>query len=138
MSEGRKPIRVFITHASADHAHARKLRHWLNRQPGTSTFTVDDLSAGENWREKLRDRLAASALFLYIASPHSLESSFVLQELGAAWALEKPIVTVLTRQAATGNLPFQLRQHHVMNLEDFADPDTVRELLSRYREPASA
>lgn len=138
MSNEEKPVRVFITHASADRAHARKLRGWLSRQAGTSTFTLDDLSAGENWREKLRSRLAASDLILYLASPHSLESSFVLQELGAAWAFEKPIVTVIADRAATADLPFRLKQHRIMDLEDFADPDVVRDLLNQYRAPASA
>lgn len=138
MSKDVKTIQIFITHASADRAKAQKLRNWLSRQPETSTFTADDLSAGENWQEKLRDRLAASDLILYIASRHSLESSFVLQELGAAWAFEKPIVTVLTDQASTADLPFRLKRHQVMNLEGFADPDTVRDLLNQYREPASA
>lgn len=138
MSKRNQEVRVFITHTSADRAHARRLRNWLVHHPGVSTFTVDDLSAGENWQEKLREQLSESSLILFIASPHSLESSFVLQELGAAWAFEKPIVTVLTSRTSEVDLPFQLKEQLTMELEDFADPDTVRNLISRYREPTSA
>lgn len=138
MSKRDKQIRVFITHTSDDRAEARQLRNWLVHHPGVSTFTIDDLSAGENWQEKLRERIAKSNLILFIASPNSLESSFVLQELGAAWAFEKPIITVLTSRASAVDLPFQLKEQSTMDLEDFSDPDIVRDLISQYREPASA
>lgn len=137
MSKRDNNIRVFITHTSDDRAKARQLRNWLVHHPGVSTFTVDDLSAGGNWQEKLREQIATSNLILFIASPDSLDSSFVLQELGAAWAFEKPIITVLTSRASAVDLPFRLEEQLTMDLEEFSDPDAVRDLIGQYREPAS-
>ena len=90
--------RVFLSHASVDNILARKIRNLLLRALDAKVFTTEDLSAGENWQSKLRQELSQSDYVVALLTPQSVRSNFLLHELGAAWALGKPIISLVTRR----------------------------------------
>ena len=127
-ARGHKQIKVFLSFAYADLAGARKIRNLLFHQLGLQVFLHEDLSAGENWRPKLRKELEHADVFVALLTPTSVTDSWLLQETGAAWALEKPIVPIVTRRDVLNNFPMALDPHAMIEIN----------YLDRLEDPKSA
>ena len=115
-----RPIRVFLSHAASDRGAARKLQMEMARS-GARVFTADVLSAGEAWQDRLREELAESDVFVVLLTPEALNSAFVLQEIGAAWALGKRVVVLSTDP----RVPLPLDISADMVVSDFAALDSL-------------
>ncbi len=126
--------RVFFSYAMADYTDAQKLLNALSKQPNIQVFTTQALSAGENWMPKLQQALSECDLFVVLLSPDSLDSNWVLSEIGAAWGLNKPIIPVMTQPELQDKLPSVLRGISSVNFKDFADSQTAHRILERYEE----
>src|SRR5438067_6824935 len=107
-------LRVFFSYAAADSASAHRLRSLLSQHPNLQVFTTDILSAGEDWVSHLKSELSACDLFVVLLSPNSLESNWVLSEIGAAWGLDKPIIPVVTNKEILSNIPFPVSQFQLV------------------------
>jgi nucleoside 2-deoxyribosyltransferase len=112
MSQARHPkrqqVKVFISHSEVDSVFARHVRNLLVQRLNAQVFTTDDLSAAEKWEPKLRNELSAADVVVALLTPNSVESSWVLLEIGAAWALEKPIMPVVSRRDVLNKMPASL------------------------------
>jgi len=122
-SRTSRPIRVFLSHASADSALANKVRALLFRRLNAPVVTNEDLSAGQDWQSQLRKELEKADVFVALLTPNSITDSWVLQETGAAWALEKPIIPLVTRLDILDRFPIQLRTYAAWDLKDLDTPD---------------
>jgi TIR domain-containing protein len=122
-SKRKRPFRVFLSHAPGDAALARKIRNLLIRHSSSSVFTNADLSAGENWQSKLQKELETADVFVALLTPESVASSWVLQETGAAWALDKPIIPLVTRLDILDRFPIQLRGYNAFELQNLDTPE---------------
>ena len=114
----QRPVRVFVSHSDADTVFARKLRNLLFQRANAQVFTTEELSAGERWETKLRHELAAADVVVALLTPASVDSSWVLHEIGAAWALEKPIIPVVTRRDVLNKMPVSLKGTTAIELAD--------------------
>lgn len=126
--------RIFFSYAAADQADAQRLLNAFSKQPNIQVFTTQTLSAGENWMPKLQQALSECDLFVVLLSPNSLDSNWVLSEIGAAWGLNKPIIPVVTQPELQDKLPLVLRGISSINFKDFADSPTANQILKRYEE----
>lgn len=125
-SRPQSEVKVFVSHSNADVVLARKLRSLLSRRANAQVFTAEDLSAGENWPVKLRNELASADVVLALLTPNSVASSWVLHEIGAAWALAKPIIAVITRRDVLSRMPVPLQAStmiEITNLDKSEDTD---------------
>ncbi len=125
---GQKQLKVFLSYAYADLVSARRIRNLLFHQLGLQVFLHEDLSAGGNWRPKLRKELEHADVFVALLTPTSVTDSWLLQETGAAWALEKPIVPIVTRRDVLNNFPMALDPHAMIEIN----------YLDRLEDPTSA
>lgn len=125
-------LRVFISHAASDREAARRLARTLTQQHGARVFAVDMLSAGGDWQTALRNEIADSDMFIALMSPEALSSAFVLQEIGAAWALEKPVVLALKGVSAQSLQNWS--SQFMVPLDDLDDPEVMRRVLARRAE----
>jgi hypothetical protein len=133
--EKDKPIlRIFLSHTPADNAHARKLRNLLSHRLNLRVFTTGTLSAGEDWRSKLKDELFQCDIFMVLLSPNSVESPWVLQELGAAWGLNKPIIPVITNPEVLTKIPVALSKVQSVDINNIENPEAINQILERYEE----
>jgi hypothetical protein len=114
---------IFISHTPKDAEYAAKLRNLLSARRDVRLLSTDTLSAGENWRAELRDALVNTDLFVVILSPDSLASPWVLQELGSAWTLGKPILAVVAGTKVPMKLPVALDEHQFVSIRDFRKPE---------------
>jgi TIR domain. len=122
-----KPTTVFVSHARSDQGLADELLRALRRMQ-VNVWSDDQLTAGENWSEVLRARLRDSDYFLLLLTPRTLESSWVLQELGAAWALGKRIVTLSTDPRLVDKLPVEVSGLQTLGVEEM---DRLEDVLGR-------
>jgi hypothetical protein len=117
-----EPVNVFLSYASEDREQVRVLRKYLARYMNARVFSQESLSAGEDWREKLRDEIVNSNIIVALLSSNSSSSSWMRQELGAAWALEKPVLSVCTEPYLSAELPVEFKRIEHVNLKDMENP----------------
>jgi hypothetical protein len=104
-------IEVFISHSNQDAKLADALivflREALSLKPSQIRCTSVDgyrLPAGSNTETHLRAEILEATYFLALITPASLKSPWVLIELGARWATEKPLMPLLAKGATANNL----------------------------------
>lgn len=129
-------LRVFLSYDSADAAYARQLHRILSQRLNLRIFTSDKLSAGEDWKSKLKHELAQCDIFVVLLSPNSAQSAWVLQELGAAWMLEKPILPIVTHPNVLTKIPVELRNAQLVNIKDLENPEAINQIIESFEEQA--
>lgn len=120
---------VFLSYSSADQELADKVRHYLVSYLDARVFTQDSLSIGERWEDRLRDEISSSKIFVVILSPHSLGSSWMRWELGAAWGLEKPVLSVCAEPSFSAKLPVELENVKYVGPKDFDNPTALNKKI---------
>ncbi len=133
-----QPLRVFISHSNLDQVFARQMRNLLHHRANAQVFTADDLSAGEKWETKLRNELSSADVVVALLSPNSVESSWVLQEIGAAWALKKPILPVVTTRDVLNKMPLPFERAKVIELTDVESPENVEKFMGAFEKSMAA
>jgi hypothetical protein len=74
-----------------------------------------------------------------VLSSNSVDSKWVLHELGAAWALDKPIISVVTHPEVFSKIPVDLREVQSVEVEYLeSHPEVIKQILERYEEVASS
>jgi hypothetical protein len=139
MSEAQKArntdaLRVFLSYAAADKPYADRVRSVLSRRANLRIFTTESLSAGEDWASRLKDELSRCQLFVVVLSPSSVESNWILHELGAAWGLNKPIIPIVTDPEVISKVPLTLRGIKFVGVKELEKPEVVSQLLERYQD----
>jgi len=92
--------RLFISHSSRDNVSAKAFKQWLGRHgwPDEDIFLdLDDIGAGERWKEALRRASTRCEAVILLASPEALSSPECLAEVRKAEDYGKEIVVVLLR-----------------------------------------
>lgn len=102
----RKPVKLFLSYAGADRDLCRRL--WVNLKAATCTdatydFTLwsmdDNLLAGDDWHERIRAALDASAQGVFAVSHAMLNSGYIQRvELKHFLDTGKMLVPVLLTQ----------------------------------------
>ena len=121
-NDAGEPFKVFLSYDTVDCASGQRVADHLRTYLNARVFSPDTLSPGESWRKRLRDEISGSKLFVMVLSPHSLDSAWMRQELGAAWALEKPVLSVCTEPDLLQRLPVELSKVNCIQLRDLDDP----------------
>jgi hypothetical protein len=134
----QQSVRVFVIHSDADMVFARKVRSLLVYRANAHVFTTEDLSAGEKWQSKLRNELTSADVVVALLTPNSLASSWVLQEIGAAWALKKPIMPVISRRDVLNNMPISLDRALTIELTDVDTPENAQKFVDAFEESLAA
>jgi TIR domain len=123
---------VFISHAAVDTVLARKIRNLLRSTFDANVSTTEDLSAGGDWESQLRRELSDSDYVVALLTPQSVRSTFVLRDLGAAWAMGKPIISLITRRDVLNSIPLSVNESQMIELTDVDNLATSDELARRF------
>ncbi len=114
MKEQSKPSpKVYLSYVNADKEYVHELR-WAY----FDIFSADQLSAGGDWVSQLKSELSSCDIFIVLLTPNSVESSWVLQEIGAAWGLKKPIFVVYTDKRLVTRIPVSLNEEQLFDIKD--------------------
>jgi hypothetical protein len=124
------PLKVFISHAREDQPLVERIVRGLTFGGRVLVQTDRMLSPGEDWRSELRRALETTHVFIVIGSPASARSDLVLQELGGAWALEKPIVVVTPEGEVEWAPPIEQSAYKRVALTQLEQPAFAESLLA--------
>jgi hypothetical protein len=137
--KGKQALRIFLSYAVAEREYGHKLRRLLSQRPNLQIFTPESLSAGENWESKLKDEISQCDIFVVLLSQNSVNSEWVLCELGAAWALNKLIILVITHPDVVSKIPLDLRRVQSVEIKYLeSHPEVIKQILERYEEVATS
>jgi formylglycine-generating enzyme required for sulfatase activity len=92
--------RLFISHSSKDNVAAKAFKQWLGASGWTDEdvfLDLDDIGAGERWKDALRRANFQCEAVILLASPEALSSPECLAEIRKAEDYGKEIVIVLLR-----------------------------------------
>jgi hypothetical protein len=104
--------KIFISHSSANNAHALALAQWLEDN-GWGEYFLDitpsrGLSPGERWQEALKAAADRCEAVLFLISPAWQDSRWCLAEFLLAKQLGKPIFGALIEQTSLETLPHEM------------------------------
>jgi hypothetical protein len=134
MSASAAPLKpafnVFISHSREDQPLVERVMRGLLFGGRVQVFTDSMLPTGVDWRKELRRALETAHVFIVIGSPASANSDFVLQELGGAWALGKPIVIVTPEGEVEWAPPIEPSAYKRVALAELEQPAFAESLLN--------
>lgn len=108
----RKGADVFISYReNEDLERARSIKASLEAAGLTSYVAADEMQTTERFAESIRHAIKSCKEVCVVFTPATLGSEWVLREIHAAWALEKPI-TALLDGVRPQDLPFPLDASH--------------------------
>jgi len=115
-------MKIFVSHSSKDEAIAEAfvqlVRAALNiSSKGIRCTSVEGykLSAGADSNEQLRSEVFGCELFVALLSPTSMESTYVMFELGARWGIRRYLVPILVGGLDPGTLKAPLSGIHAIS-----------------------
>jgi hypothetical protein len=134
MSSTAVPLRltynVFISHSLEDQPLVERIERTLKFGGRVRVLTDRNLSAGQDWRMALRHALEETDVFIVIGSPAAASSNSVLHELGAAWALDKPIVIVTPEGEVEWAPPIEASAYRRVAVTELEKPAFAEGLLA--------
>ena len=131
-------FRVYLSHAEGDEPSAERLARLVAAGGRVSVFSKSMLSRGEGRLERARRELEACDVFMVIGSPRAATSDWVLQELGGAWALDKPLVVVSPVAGWTWQLPVETRSVEHISLADLEQPGFIEGVIADLTYPTAS
>lgn len=90
-----KQIDVFISYSSADREIAEDLANRLRALQLVVFMGHDTITTGPAWRTQVGVALRRCTIAVLLLSAQSLQSDWVRYEIGAIWALNKPVAPAL-------------------------------------------
>jgi len=109
-------MKVFISHSSADveivKLIIKLIRSSLNLSPNEilcSSIEGHKLSPGVNTDERLKEEVHRAKSFIGVITENSINSSYVLFELGARWGANLPMVPIICDEKGTSILSGPLK-----------------------------
>lgn len=124
----RKSPLIFISHRSTDAELARKLFdlfraafHLRRDEIRCTSVSGAKLPSGADAPDVLALEIAHCKVFVALLTKQSVESSFVLFELGARWGMRKRIFPLLGPGADSNLLPPPIRDQHATSLTNEGD-----------------
>ena len=133
--KSKQALRIFLSYSLVDKEYAQKLRNSLYGHEDLSIFSLEMLSAGEDWQSRLKNEISQCDIFIILLSPKSIESSWVLRELGAAWALDKIIVPILTQPELLSRIPIQIEGVQSIDINYLEEhPELLSCIIDQYKE----
>lgn len=105
-------VKVFISHASADAAFItpfveKVLKLGLELKTEEIAYTSEEsygVEPGKNIANYIKENIACASVVLLMISPNYKKSEVCLNEMGAAWALQKKCVSVMLPTASFDQL----------------------------------
>lgn len=132
---------IFVSYSSKDRAFVDRLAQDLRNKGHIAWIDFEGIRGGEQWKQSIADALHPSRVVLFVASPESVVSEWVEEEIKTARDLNKTIIPLLLRPVETAkithpNIQFVLAEIHYRDFtKGYERPFT--ELLKDLPKPKS-
>jgi hypothetical protein len=124
---------VFISYASEDAALAVELKQSMT-ESGLKCFVAKNIQAGALWREEILAALRSARVVVLLLTSRSIASKWVMCEMGAFWALGKPIVPA-AMSGDLGEVPEIISEHQCWHVGDAANRTEFLQQVHRLCRP---
>lgn len=116
----KKKYQVFLSHATADKWLAKTLCEKIEAV-GAATFRDDrDIQGGDDIPDEIRRQLKTSQEVVVLLTPNSIDSRWVILEIGAAWGhSRRKRITLVLCHVSTDPLPATMKFKKAVPLNDF-------------------
>ena len=94
--------RVFISHSSNDKEMTSEMANYIERVDMKAFLAHIDIEGGAKWKDSLRKEITECDMLVALVTPNFYRSEYTCQEVGAAWALEKPVLPVCSEAIPKG------------------------------------
>lgn len=117
----KPPLRVFLCHSSADKKAVRRLYQQLQQQGVALWLDEENLLAGQNWDQEIRDAISATDVILVCLSRRAItRQGYLSQEINHALTAghQKPVETLflIPVRLAKCDVPLGLQKWQWVNL----------------------
>ena len=131
-TKGRSRPRVFLSYAQEDQSVAERIEGILAKATRDSIVVGPSPRTGEVLGSGARREFGDSDLYLLVLTSHALDSDRAQVELGAAWALEKPTLVVVSDVESDLQVPLLggLEVARV-SVDELERPGVVEDILHR-------
>ena len=130
-------IKVFVSHSAKDRAFAKAFVECVEAcvevpDKGLRCTSVAGykLAPGDVSDEVLRDNLEKCSVVIGLLTGESLNSGYVVTELGAAWGLKKTTCAVLAPGVEFERVPGPLSRRHAVMADSDHDIASVMEVIA--------
>jgi hypothetical protein len=120
--------RIFISHARADREWVRAFADSLQAQGVQVWLDELQIPAGKRVEEALEEGLRDSDVVAFVITPDNVRGPTLFFELGAAVAMGKRAVPIVSQDVETSDLPYPLRVRRFLARE--SPEETARKLLA--------
>jgi nucleoside 2-deoxyribosyltransferase len=132
-----RPVTVFLSHDSADAEAARKIRNLISHHLHARVWMDEDLRVGESWKSKLRKAIRDADLVIALITHNSYNDSWVLQEVGMAFGLEKPILPIVNPRDMLNRFSLALAPDTALDYRVLESPKAGTELAAAFERALS-
>lgn len=128
--------KVFLSYSARDAELVAQIAHEFHKS-GIQTIDIREMSGVMDVRRTLRQAIRnADGFILLLSSPAAASSSWVSYELGAAEALDKPLLVLLSHNHSTTELPSDFGGQPIVAFDPAKPALVVREVVERLFAPA--
>lgn len=138
-SEEESGLLLFISHSAKDALLARALITLLSRalhltSESIRCTSVDGykLTPGDESDAVIRKEILTAKVVIGLITPSSLDSAYVLFELGARWGAQKRQLPILAKGIDAGNISGPLKQLHAASLTNHAEIHDLLASIARF------
>ena len=128
----RSKPKIFLSYAQEDQPVAARIEEILTKATRDSIVVGPPPGAGEVLGSGVRRAFGDSDLYVLVLTSHALDSDRAQVELGAAWALEKPTLVVVSDVEPDLQVPLlgELEVARV-SIDELARPGVIEDILHR-------
>lgn len=121
MPEAKRPLKVFLCHASADKPKVRELYRYLKKRGIQPWLDVEDLLPGQNWQVEIPKAIEESDAILICLSKASIDKEGYVQKeirfaLDKALELPEGRIFIIPARLDECEVPRALSTYHWVNL----------------------
>ena len=121
MPETKRPLKVFLCHASVDKPKVRELYRTLKRRGVQPWLDAEDLIPGQNWEVEIPKAILSSDAIIICLTPNSVDKEGYVQKeikfaLDKAMEMPEGRIFLIPARLDECDLPFSLRQYQAVNL----------------------
>jgi TIR domain len=112
---------VFISHLHDEALIAKVLKDWIEEsfEPACGVFLSsdpDDVPAGEEWLDLVRNELEQASVMLLLCSRGALTRPWINVEMGGAWLRRIPLIVICHSGQAPNRLPLVLQEYQALSI----------------------
>jgi hypothetical protein len=129
--------KIFLSYSRRDADLATKIASAIQEAkeevPRIQTFLAQNIKPGDDFKKTIETNLRESDALVVLASPYSVAHSWIGYEMGAAVAMDKPVMVVTSDRHSLSEFPEDFGSFPVVNFDPEKPEQIAREIIGRLK-----